>query len=46
MFHNQVRLGELEVAADWNYSTENPRVVVHVNLNWVRLLGNHQHTLP
>jgi hypothetical protein len=38
VFHNQVRLGEIEVATDWNYSTENPRVRVHIELDWVRLL--------
>jgi hypothetical protein len=38
VFHNQVRLGEIEIRPDRKYSTENPRVTVHVELDWVRLL--------
>jgi len=39
VFHNQVRLGEIEVKPDWKYSIQNPRVTVHVELDWVRLLA-------
>jgi hypothetical protein len=38
VFYNQVRLGEIEVKPDWKYSTKNPRVTVHIELDWVRLL--------
>jgi hypothetical protein len=38
VFHNQVRLGEIEIQPHWDYSTQNPRVMVHVELDWVRLL--------
>jgi hypothetical protein len=38
VFHNQVRLGEIEIRPDSRYSTENPHVTVHVELDWVRLL--------
>jgi hypothetical protein len=38
VFHNQVRIGEIEVKPDWRYSTQDPRVTVHVELDWVRLL--------
>src|SRR5262249_49417523 len=38
VFHNQVRIGEMEVRPDWKYSTESPRVDVHIELDWVRLL--------
>jgi len=38
VFHNQVRIGEIEVRPDWKYSTQNPRVTVHIELDWVRLL--------
>src|SRR5262245_26011280 len=30
VFHNQVRIGEIEIKPDWKYSTESPRVEVHV----------------
>jgi hypothetical protein len=39
VFHNQVRCGEIEVEPDWEYSTQNPRVTVHIELDWVRLLA-------
>ncbi len=35
VFHNQVRIGEIEVKPDWKYSTQNPRVTVHIELDWV-----------
>jgi hypothetical protein len=38
VFHNQVRVGEIEVKPDRRYSTQNPRVTVHVELDWVRLM--------
>jgi len=39
VFHNQVRLGEIEIKPDWKYSTQNPRVTAHVELDWVRMLA-------
>jgi hypothetical protein len=39
VFHNQVRIGEIEVRPDWGYSTQDPRVTVHIELDWVRLLS-------
>jgi hypothetical protein len=38
VFHNQVRLGEIEVKPNSSYSTQNPRVTAHTELDWVRLL--------
>jgi hypothetical protein len=38
VFHNQVSVGEIEIEPDWKYSTQNPRVTVHIELDWVRLL--------
>jgi hypothetical protein len=38
VFHNQERLGEIEIKPDWKYSTQTPRVTVHIELDWVRLL--------
>lgn len=39
VFHNQVRLGEIEIAPQWEYSTENPVVRLYVELDFVRLLS-------
>jgi hypothetical protein len=39
VFHNQVRLGEIEITPHWKYSTDDPRVTVHIELDWVRLLA-------
>jgi hypothetical protein len=39
VFHNQVRLGEMEVAPGLDYSTQTPHVRVHVELDCVRLLA-------
>jgi hypothetical protein len=39
VFHNQVRIGEIEIEPDWKYSTQNPRVTTHVELDWVRMLA-------
>jgi hypothetical protein len=39
VFHNQVRVGEIEIKPHWEYSSQNPRVEVHVELDWVRLLA-------
>jgi hypothetical protein len=39
VFHNQVRVGEIEIKPDWNYSPQNPEVTVHVEIHWARLLG-------
>jgi hypothetical protein len=38
VFYNQGRVGEIELEPDWRYSTENPDVTVHIELNLVRLL--------
>ena len=38
VFHNQARLGKIEIRWDSEYSTANPRVTVHIELDWVRLL--------
>jgi hypothetical protein len=38
VFHNQVRLGEIEIKPDRKYSSQNPRVTAHIELDWVRLL--------
>ena len=39
VFHNQVRVGKIEIAPRWKYSTQDPRVEVHVELDWVRLFS-------
>jgi hypothetical protein len=39
VFHNQIRVGEIELAPGFDYSTEKPHVRVHVELSWVRLLA-------
>lgn len=38
VFHNQVRLGEIEIKPDRKYSSQNPRVTAHIELDWLRLL--------
>jgi hypothetical protein len=38
VFHNQARLGEIEIEPNSRYSTQDPRVRVHIQLNSVRLL--------
>jgi hypothetical protein len=38
VFHNQGDLGKIEIKPDWEYSTQNPRVTVHIELDWARLL--------
>ena len=38
MFHNQVRIGKIQINPDWEYGTESPEVWAHVELDWVRLL--------
>jgi hypothetical protein len=38
VFHNQVELGALEVS-DFDYDTENPRVIVLIELQFARLLS-------
>jgi len=38
VFHNQARVGEIELQPDYLYSTENPGVTIHIELNWVRFL--------
>src|SRR5262249_51127525 len=39
VFHNQIRLAEIEVAPAYQYTTETPHVRVYIGLDWVRLLG-------
>jgi hypothetical protein len=39
VFHNQVRLGKIEIQPQWEYHTANPLVRVHVELFWARLLA-------
>jgi hypothetical protein len=38
VFHNQARVGEIELEPDDRYSTETPGVTIHIELNLVRLL--------
>jgi hypothetical protein len=38
VFHNQERLGEIEIKPDWKYTTQDPRVTAYIELDWVRLL--------
>jgi hypothetical protein len=38
VFHNQARVGEIELQPDNRYSTEAPDVTIYIELNWVRLL--------
>jgi hypothetical protein len=38
VFHNQARVGEIEIRPHWRYSTQEPRVTIHIELDWVRLL--------
>jgi hypothetical protein len=39
VFHNQVRVGQIEITSQSDYSSQNPRVEAHVELHWVRLLA-------
>jgi len=39
IFHNQVRLGTLEVSPGLDYSAEQPNVRTDIHLDWVRLLA-------
>jgi hypothetical protein len=39
IFHNQVRLGELEISSGRHYDAENPVVRTNIQMNWVRLLS-------
>jgi len=39
IFHNQERLGTLEISPGSQYSTENPQVITHVELEFVRILS-------
>ena len=39
VFHNQVRVGKIEIKPDLEYSSQNPHVRVHVELDWVRLFA-------
>ncbi len=38
IFHNQVRLGTLEVSSSFDYSTKNPNVRTDIELDYIRLL--------
>jgi hypothetical protein len=42
VFHNQVRIGLIELRPWWDYSTESPHVIAHIELDWVRLLRLEQ----
>jgi hypothetical protein len=39
VFHNQVRIGKIEITPDWEYSTQDPRIQVYVELHWARLFS-------
>jgi hypothetical protein len=39
VFHNQIRLGEIEIRPDRKYSSDNPHVAVHIDLDWARLFA-------
>jgi len=39
IFHNQQRLGILEISDGFQYSAENPHVITHVQLDFVRVLS-------
>jgi hypothetical protein len=39
IFHNQQRLGILEISDGSQYSAENPQVITHVQLDFVRVLS-------
>jgi len=39
IFHNQTRLGELEVQPAYKYSTEEPQVYATIQIRWIRLLS-------
>ena len=39
VFHNQVRVGTFELRANPDYSTRNPSVVTHLEIEWARLLS-------
>ena len=38
VFYNQAQVGEIELEPNYRYSTENPGVTLHIELNFVRLL--------
>jgi hypothetical protein len=38
IFHNQERLGILEISPGFKYSAESPQIITHVELDFVRLL--------
>jgi hypothetical protein len=38
VFHNQVSVATLEISADWEYTTENPKVHTYLAMEWPRLL--------
>jgi hypothetical protein len=39
VFHNQADLGEIEIGAySSEYTSQNPRVMTHIRLDWVRML--------
>jgi hypothetical protein len=39
VFHNQIRIGKIEIRPHSKYTTQNPGVAVHVGLDWIRLLS-------
>jgi hypothetical protein len=40
IFHNQARVGEIEIKPDPYYSAEKPQVTAHVEVEWARLFGS------
>jgi hypothetical protein len=39
LFHNQIKLGELEISPSISYSTETPEVHTNIEISWARLLS-------
>lgn len=44
VYHNRVRLGEMEVAPAYQYAPDNPIIYADIELDWVRLLSFDQIT--
>jgi hypothetical protein len=38
IFYNQIKIGDLEIEAHWNYSPAAPEVTTAIELDWARLL--------
>ena len=39
VFHNQARVGEIQLLPSFKYSAESPRVLAHIELDWARLMS-------